>query len=162
MRTMESTITRTGNRATDRRTGDRRGATPFFSRYQLGFAGRRQSARREHNRTPAYYDRYDHRLFIAAFGVVVLSALDAAFTLSLLAAGAVEMNALMAVLIEQDVRKFVSLKLALTSLAVLFLVIHHDFTVGSWIKVRHIQYGALAAYVTLIGYELALLRVAYG
>lgn len=145
----------------DRRQVERRRKTPFFSLYQLGFRGRRQHARRGDDSTPTYFDRYDARLLVCALGVIVLSALDAAFTLRLLAAGAVEMNAVMAVLIEDDITKFVSFKLALTSLAVMFLVIHHDLRLGNWIKVRHIQYSALAVYALLIVYELVLLSIAY-
>lgn len=90
-----------------------------------------------------------------------MSAMDAAFTLRLLSAGAVELNAVMAILIEDDVRKFVVFKLALTSLAVLLLVIHHDARIGSWLRVRHVHYATIAGYAVLISYELALLRVAF-
>lgn len=148
--------------AANRRGTDRRCSTPFFSLYQLGFKGRRQHARRSYSSAPSYFDRYDATLLLCALGVVVFSALDAAFTLRLMAAGAIEMNAVMAVLIEDDIRKFVSVKLALTSLAILLLVIHHDVKLGSLLRVRHIQYGVLAAYATLIAYEVMLLRVAYG
>ncbi|MFK8016026.1 MAG: DUF5658 family protein [Gammaproteobacteria bacterium] len=144
----------------NRRHYERRQAAPFFSVYQLGINGKRRRARREAEHGPAYVDHYHPAVILCALAVIIMSAMDAAFTLRLLQAGAVELNSLMAILIEDDVRKFVAFKLALTSLAVLLLVIHHDVRLGPWLRVRHIQYTTLAAYVVLICYELALLRVA--
>ena len=144
----------------ERRRHDRRGATPFFSPYHLWRRGRRRHVRRADASGPAYFDRYDPLLALCALAIVAMSALDAAFTLRLLQAGAVELNAVMAVLIEQDIRKFIGFKLALTSLAVLLLVIHHDARIGNWLRVRHVHFMVLAAYVALIAYELMLLRIA--
>lgn len=144
----------------DRRQIDRRGPAPFFSRYQLAFNGRRRQARRADDSAPSYVDHYGLSTILCALAVVMMSAMDAAFTLRLLNAGAVELNSVMAILIEQDIRKFIVFKLALTSLAVFLLVIHHDARVGSWLRVRHIHYAAIAGYAVLIGYELTLLRVA--
>lgn len=145
----------------DRRVEDRRQGTPFFNLYQLGIGGRRRNARRGGDDVITYPDHYHPSVILCALAVVIMSALDAAFTLSLLSAGAVELNSVMAVLIEDDVRKFVVFKLALTSLAVLLLVIHHEARIGSWLRVRHVHYATIAGYAILIGYELALLRVAF-
>ncbi len=144
----------------DRREFDRRCATPFFSRYQFGFGGRRRSARRTTGEGPIYFDRYDPLIMLCALSIVLMSAMDAAFTLTLLSAGAVELNSVMAILIEDDIRKFIVFKLALTSLGVLLLVIHHDVRLGPCLRVRHIHYVALMGYVALIAYEITLLRVA--
>lgn len=144
----------------ERRQFDRRCETPFFSRYQFGFSGRRRAARRSTGEGPVYFDRYDPLLILCALSIVLMSAMDAAFTLTLLSAGAVELNSIMAILIEDDVRKFVAFKLALTSLGVLLLVIHHDVRLGPWLRVRHIHYVALAGYIALMAYEVSLLRVA--
>ena len=145
----------------DRRLEDRRAAPRFFSLFQLTRQGRRRAGgRRADDNRPAYVDRYEPHLFFVVTAILLLSAMDAAFTLRLLAAGAVELNALMLVLIEDDVRKFVGFKLALTSLAMLLLVIHHHFPLGAGLKVRHLHYLIFVAYCTLIGYELVLLRVA--
>ena len=145
----------------DRRVEDRRQGTPFFNLYQLGIRGRRRAARRDEDTDVVYPDHYQPSVVLCALAVVIMSALDAAFTLRLMSAGAVELNAVMAVLIEDDVRKFVMFKLALTSLAVLLLVIHHEARLGSWLRVRHIHYATIFGYCVLIGYELALLRVAF-
>ena len=145
----------------DRRRGERRAKQRFFCLYQLGRRGRRTGGRRASDHGPVYVDRYDSHLLWCTVAVIVLCALDAAFTLSLIAKGAVEMNALMAVLIEDDVFKFVSVKLALTSLAIIILVIHHKVRLRAGVRVWHVQYLILAGYLTLITYEIALLRIAY-
>ena len=144
---------------TERRRGDRRAPQPFFSLYQISRHGRRPGGRRATD--GVYVDRYERHLLWCTVGVLVLCALDAAFTLSLLAKGAVELNAIMAALIEEGVFKFVSVKLALTSLAIIILVIHHNVRLRVGLKVWHIQYFILAGYLTLITYEIALLRIAY-
>lgn len=145
----------------DRRVEDRRQGTPFFNLYQLGIGGRRRATRRDGDGSTAYPDHYNASVIVCALAVVIMSALDAAFTLRLLSAGAVELNTVMAILIEDDIRKFVVFKLALTSLAVLLLVIHHDARIGSWLRVRHVHYATIAGYALLISYELTLLRVAF-
>jgi hypothetical protein len=58
------------------------------------------------------------------------------------------------------VGKFVAFKLALTSMALILLVIHHDVHVMKKIRVRHLKYMILAGYSMLIGYELHLLKLA--
>lgn len=146
--------------AVDRRRVDRRRSTPFFNLYQLGIHGRRHGPRRDDDTQGAYPDHYHPSVILCALAVVIMSALDAAFTLRLLSAGAVELNSVMAILIEDDIRKFVVFKLALTSLAVLLLVIHHNARIGSWLRVRHVHYATIAGYAVLIAYELTLLRVA--
>lgn len=145
----------------DRRRIDRRKVPGFFSLFQLARHGRRHAAgrRADDHRLP-YVDRYEPHLFFFVTAIMLLSAMDAAFTLKLLSAGAVELNTLMLVLIEDDVRKFVGFKLALTSLAMLLLVIHHRLPLGAGLKVRHLHYLIFTGYCTLIGYEVMLLRVA--
>ena len=145
----------------DRRVADRRAKPSFFSLALLSTKGRRAGGRRASDQIQ-YVDRYDRHLLWCTIATIVLCALDAAFTLRLLARGAVEMNAFMAVLIEDDIFKFVSVKLSLTSLAIFMLVIHHNVRIWRGkVRVWHLQYLILAGYMALITYELALLRVAY-
>lgn len=79
-----------------------------------------------------------------------------------MANGGEELNWFMAILIEDSVEKFVSFKLALTSLALLLLVIHHNVQLTGRMRVRHLKYMALIGYSALIGYELHLLELAAG
>lgn len=146
----------------DCRYQTRRASMPFFCIYHLGIkAGRRMGERRANKGCAAYVDRYSSRLVLCAIGILVLSGLDAAFTLAILANGGVELNGLMAVLIEAGVTTFVSVKLILTGLALILLIIHHDVLLTEKIRVRHLKYMLLVSYSCLIGYEIYLLRLAY-
>jgi len=66
----------------------------------------------------------------------------------------------MVVLIEDNITKFVGIKLALTAFALLLLTIHHNVMLIARVRVRHLQYMILTGYATLIGYELHLLELA--
>ena len=87
----------------------------------------------------------------------MLSVLDAYFTLNILARGGEELNWFMLVVIEESVEKFISVKLALTGLALIFLTIHHNAQYLLKLRVRHILYIVLVSYTVLIGYEILLL-----
>lgn len=141
----------------EQRLQDRRSNIAFLCPYQLGIKeGRRIGTRRAESRV-AYVDRYSWPLMHCCLAIVLLSAADAFLTLNILANGGVELNGLMAILIEDNTQKFVSFKLALTSLAAIFLVIHHDFPVFIRFRCRHILYLVLLGYFSLIAYELVLL-----
>ena len=145
------------------RYSDRRAAMPFFCKYQLGVKlGRRVDDRRDSAKrsSPAYVDRYSWRVVLCVVGIMILSALDAFFTLNILAKGGEELNIFMAILIEDSTAKFVGIKLALTAFALLLLTIHHNVKLIARIRVRHLQYLILTGYATLIGYELHLLELA--
>lgn len=97
---------------------------------------------------------------LCTIAILFLSILDAFFTLNILANGGEELNWFMAVLIEDSVGKFIGFKMALTSLALVMLIIHHDVQLTEKIRVRHIKYMILSGYSVLIGYELYLLELA--
>lgn len=148
--------------AIENRYSDRRAAMPFFCQYQLGIkSGRRLVDRRESKRSrAAYVDLYSGRIMFCVIGIMILSAMDAFFTLNILANGGEELNIFMAVLIEDNVMKFVGIKLALTALALMLLTIHHNVKLTERFRVRHLKYLILVGYATLIGYELHLLKLA--
>ncbi len=141
---------------------DRRQEMPFFCAYHLGIkSGRRTGERRITARgKPVYVDRYASHLMLCAIAVLFLSAMDAFLTLNILANGGKELNWFMEVLIEDSTEKFVAFKLALTSLALVMLIIHHEVHLFKGIRVRHINYSVLAGYAILIGYELHLIALA--
>lgn len=142
------------------RIQDRRAKTPFLCAYHLGLkSGRRESARRADRGSPVYVDRYANYLLFCIASILILSALDAFFTLNILARGGEELNWFMEVLIKDDVSKFVGIKLALTSLALALLVIHHDTLVTAKLRLRHLVFVILGGYMLLIGYELFLLQL---
>ena len=145
------------------RDSDRRAAIPFFCKYQVGIkSGQRMSDRRESKKRScaAYVDRYSWRVVLCVIGIMILSAMDAFFTLNILAKGGEELNIFMAILIEDNITKFISVKLALTGLALLLLTIHHNVKLIARFRVRHLHYMILMGYTSLIGYELHLLELA--
>ncbi|MDR4516665.1 MAG: DUF5658 family protein [Nitrosomonas sp.] len=147
----------------DLRTQDRRGAVPFFCAYHLGLKqGRRMNERRRSGARwgAAYVDRYADHLMACVVGILFLSICDALFTLRILAHGGEELNWFMAVLIDDSVEKFITFKMALTSLALIMLIIHHNVRVFYRVRVGHINYAILSGYSVLIAYELYLLDLA--
>ena len=144
----------------DNRRQERRSKTPFFCLYQIGIKkGRRMKERRLNIQTPVYVDRYTGHLMLCAIAIMILSAMDAFFTLNILAGGGSEVNPFMAVLIEDNVSKFIGVKLALTSLALILITMHHNVLLTEKIRVRHVEYLVLSGYTFLISYELYLLRL---
>ena len=150
---MANTVAISNNRCQDRRQG-----MPFFCAFHLGIkTGRRIGERRVGRGKPGYVDYYAGHLMLCTIAILFLSALDAFLTLNILANGGEELNWFMAVLIENGIEKFVGFKLALTALALILLVIHHNVQLTRRIRVRHIKYMILCGYSVLIGYELHLL-----
>lgn len=87
----------------------------------------------------------------------MLSVLDAYFTLNILERGGEELNWFMLIAIEESIERFVSIKLALTGLALIFLTIHYNAQYLLRLRVWHILYIVLVSYMVLIGYEILLL-----
>lgn len=145
----------------DNRCRDRRQSMPFFCPFHLGIkTGRRTGDRRANPGKPGYVDCYASHLMLCTIAILFLSALDAFLTLNILAYGGEELNWFMAVLIENCAEKFVGFKLALTGLALILLVIHHNVQLTPNMRVRHIKYMILFGYSILISYELHLLGLA--
>lgn len=137
---------------------DRRSGTPFFCPYHLGIKpGSRVGDRRLNSKKSDYVDYYPDHLLFCIIAILMLSVLDAYLTLSILARGGEELNWFMLVVIEESVEKFISVKLALTGLALIFLTIHHNVQYLLRLRVRHILYIVLIGYMVLIGYEILLL-----
>lgn len=144
------------------RSQDRRQSMPFFCPFHMGIkTGRRLGERRVVERGGAVYvDCYAAHLMLCAIVILFLSIVDAFFTLNILASGGEELNWFMAILIEDSIEKFVAFKLALTSMALILLVIHHNVRLIGGIRVRHLKYMVLIGYSILLGYELHLLELA--
>jgi Domain of unknown function (DUF5658) len=94
-----------------------------------------------------------------AFGIPLLSAIDCFWTLHILAAGGHEVNPVMGALIDYDIGAFVAAKMLLTSLCVLVLLAFGHFRLRSGVRVTHIMYALLFAYLVLFTYELHLIGV---
>ena len=143
----------------DRRLQERRAETSFVCPYQLGVKHGRRVARRRSGKGAAYVDQYAWPLVVCCLAIVVFSATDAFLTINILSGGGTELNYFMAVLIEGSAQQFIHFKLALTSLAVIILTIHHEVQIWGEFRCRHLLYMISAGYTCLIGYELVLLQV---
>jgi len=137
---------------------DRRSRLPFFCLFHLGIKpGRRASERRSDWGELDYVDCYPSHLMLCIIAILILSCLDAHLTLNILSRGGEELNWFMLAVLNESVEKFVGVKLALTGLAVIMLVIHHNMQCLWKFRVRHMLYLTLAGYISLIGYEILLL-----
>lgn len=142
----------------DQRQWERRAEISFVCPYQLGIKQGRRVARRRSDRGAVYVDQYGWRLVVCVLAIVLFSATDAFLTINILSGGGAELNYFMAILIEEGMQKFVFTKLALTSLAVIMLTIHHEVRLCAGIRCRHLLYIFLSGYACLISYELMLLQ----
>lgn len=89
--------------------------------------------------------------------ILVLCVLDGVFTLALIANGARELNPVMALFVPHNPFGFAVAKLALTGIGVCVLVACSRMRLFRGVPGEAFLYAALAAYVTLICYQLRLL-----
>ena len=128
-----------------------------------GLYPRRANNRRPQDDQTFILDWYDEGLFMVAMGIIVMSCLDAFFTLNLLSMGAHEVNYFMKVLIEADTATFLAVKFTATASGVIFLVAYSRFRLAGILPVRRIIEALCAAYACLIIWELYLLvSIAFG
>jgi hypothetical protein len=131
---------------TDRRTLTWR--TVFY-----GFLlSRRRDTRRTSEGEAIFTDYHHPWLFFLATGIMVLSAMDAAFTLRLLDLGAIELNPVMAAVIGEGTMVFALTKMFLTSFGILALVFlaksmfMERFRTGAILTIFFIFYASLVCY----------------
>ncbi len=93
-----------------------------------------------------------------AIGILLLSVVDAFMTLILLQGGADEVNPIMALVVYRSVAVFAALKMALTSLGVVFMVFLARYRFMRRLPVGWVLYGVLIAYTSLIGYEIHMFK----
>ena len=119
--------------------------------------GRRRDARRSgHN---YYLDWYEPKLVFTGIAILLMSCLDALFTLTLLSKGASEANYFMARLMETSDGLFVAVKLAVTAFGIVFLLMHSHFHLLRITSGKRLLQFIVPVYGLLIGYELVLLGV---
>ena len=106
-------------------------------------------------------DWYEPQLLFMTIAILLLSAMDASFTLLLMQAGIVEeWNPFMRALMEVDVQLFANVKIAVTCFALIFLVVCYHGRVGRMrIPISWIFKATLFGYSALICYELVLLSL---
>jgi hypothetical protein len=158
MRRSRATIMRPTPR-TERRSGmDRRRKSPFNSR-SLFAGGRRESGRRYTDRQrPMLADRYQQSLFGVIVLILFLSVIDAILTLFLISHGAIELNPVMAFYLDLGPYTFLWVKYALTCVGLMVLLVFHNRFLNSMgIKAGAFFYVALAAFVSVVSWELYLI-----
>lgn len=97
--------------------------------------------------------------FFLSVALMLLGAADALLTLQILASGGVELNPVMAALLDQGVQRFVGFKIALTALSSLLLIsIGFETRFFRRFNVAQILYWFTALYTVLVIYELVLLN----
>jgi hypothetical protein len=94
---------------------------------------------------------------MVSLSIVLMSCLDAFFTLELLSMGANEVNYLMKVLIDSGSSSFLTAKLLITCAGVVFLTAMARFRIAGVLRVRRILEALCAVYACLIVWELFLL-----
>jgi hypothetical protein len=103
-------------------------------------------------------DWHSSHLLAVAIGILLLSITDAFLTLMLLQGGAAEVNPIMAVFLYRNVAAFAALKITLTSVSTVSMVVLARYRFMRLLRVEWVLYGVLIVYVSLIGYEIWMLR----
>jgi hypothetical protein len=103
-------------------------------------------------------DWHSAHLLAVAISILLLSVTDAFLTVVLLQGGADEVNPVMAALIYRSVAMFAALKMGMTSAGVVLMVILARYRFLRLLRVEWVLYGVLIAYVTLISYEVWMLK----
>jgi hypothetical protein len=103
-------------------------------------------------------DWHSAHLLAVAIIILLLCVGDAFLTLMLLQGGANEVNPVMAALIYRNTAVFAALKMALTSAGVVLMVFLARYRFMRLLRVEWVLYGVLIAYMSLIGYELWMLK----
>ena len=145
----------------DRRCGkDRRQKNRTELRYFL-INGRRESARREEDKTRIFFfDRYNQRIFTAITAILMLSIFDALLTLILIERGSSELNPVMAFFLEYGPLPFIIAKYLLTSFGVVVLLIFKNVFINKLNMYTHSLFSCvILAFSTVIAWELFLLFI---
>jgi hypothetical protein len=146
-----------GAAAVQRRARDRRRRT-LHSLLYGSFNPRRRNSRRSGRGALSDLDWHHPQWLAVAILIVLLSCVDAGLTLTLIEHGAYEINPLMAPLVGGSALAFTLVKIGLTSGGVVVLTLLARMRAFGKIPVGLLLYTVLAAYGTLVVYELRLLE----
>jgi hypothetical protein len=137
----------------DRRTNHRKRL-----RY-LVFNGRRENVRRAEDRARLFiFDRYNPKLFAAIAAILMLSILDALFTLILIENGSSELNPVMAYFLQHGLLSFIVAKYLLTSIGVvILLILKNVFLARAKIYAHSLFSAVIVTFLTVIAWEIFLL-----
>ncbi len=154
---MSATST-SGQSLQTRRRDDRRCLHLQTFIYSL-FKRRREGMRRAADRfTGHYVDLHEPRWLFICIAILLMSSMDACFTLLLLQHGVEEVNPLMKMLIDIDATLFVNTKIAITAFCVIFITAHKNFwLLKNTLRVGSIMSATLVMYFVLVNYQMGML-----
>ncbi len=118
---------------------------------------RRRDTRRDDEDAPLYTDWHHPWLFFLSTGIMLLSCMDAFFTLQLLDRGAIEINPVMAVMIGQGTLAFAATKMLLTGLGILILVFLSQTRMFNLMRTGLVLTVFFTFYACLVCYEFIYL-----
>ena len=126
------------------------------------FRPRRREGRRSTDDHLYLFDWYEPRVLYLILAVLLLSCIDALFTLNLLTLGATEANFIMASMLEYGIADFLAAKISLTavSLVMLAAVVRRRFYRS--LSVEHLLQVLFTMYVCVIIYEIYLFNFVFG
>jgi len=137
----------------ERRTNRRKAAVHSFYRRR-----RAQVRRQTDDVTGQYLDVHESRLGYLALVLMVLSIIDAFFTLLLLENGSQELNPLLDLLLQVDVSLFLGVKFFITAMGIVFFVQHKHHKLFNLVSCYQLLTASVAVYTMLIVYEFAMVR----
>jgi hypothetical protein len=146
------------SRVTDRRNAPDRRMRTLYSLAYGSFNPRRRGPRRTDARSVRDLDWHHPQWLAVSMLIVVLSCVDAALTLTLLAHGAYEVNPIMAPIVGGSALLFTLVKVGLTASGVVLLTLAARMRAFGRIPVSYLLYAVLVGYGTLVVYELRLLE----
>jgi hypothetical protein len=145
--------------AIERRSGKDRREKKLqgFSKYL--FYGRREHSRRaEDKHRFSFFDRYSSKLFAAISAILILSLVDAYFTLYLIDRGASELNPVMAYFLNSGPVTFIIAKYILTSLSVvILLIIKYVVVAQKRFNTHSLYFFIIITFVAVILWELHII-----
>ncbi len=140
----------------NRDPGDRRNFS--WRTFVFGyFRSRRRATRRGSEDEPVFTDWHHPWLFFLATGIMLLSCMDAFFTLQLIDRGAIEINPIMAMMIGRGTMTFAASKMLMTGLGILVLVFLSRSRLFNFMRTGVVLTAFFAAYSCLVCYEFIYL-----
>ncbi len=141
----------------DRRSGADRRAKPTspFSLASLR-GSRKRSRRKEDQYIHFFVDRYGKRSIIVILITLILSFVDAFFTLNLVRAGGEELNPVMLFFLQYGPLPFLISKYVFTAFGIVVLIMFKNYPMFKGIMVRDLLLFVPMFYFLLIAYEIIL------
>ncbi len=102
-------------------------------------------------------DRVEPGIAILAVALMVMSLLDSAFTLTLIAHGGSELNPFMDILIQNSVSLFTTTKMLMTAIPAIILVATANLMLFGAFRARTLLAASVGIYSALMVYHLILL-----